>query len=49
MKHKEVIPHLLDILQETKSSEPDIAQIEHNVFEIAEHLDIDLIKEATRK
>ena len=37
----EVNMHLKDILSECKSNKVDIAQIEHNVFEIANHLGID--------
>ena len=39
---KEIIPHLFDILKECRTSCLDKDQIIHNVYEISEHLGIDL-------
>ena len=39
---EEIILHLKDILNECNSGKIDINQVKHNVFEIAEHLEIEL-------
>ena len=37
MKGDDIVCHLEDILRECGGGNPDLAQIKHNVWEIAEH------------
>jgi len=48
LMNKEVLLHLQSILQDVRSINPDTKQIEHDVFEIAEHLGID-VNEVTKR
>lgn len=44
-KKQKLKPHIIDGIKSLREKKPDVKQAEHNFFEIAEHLSIDISKD----